>query len=207
MSPLRVQVALALMSLLLLPAQYVMAARYFIYQTPDGSRLISDHPMNNPTYKLITSRSKLKGTGRIAATRIRYHTPPQVKQWDDLIGLLARRHHVDVALVKAVIHTESYFNYRAVSNAGAEGLMQLMPKTAARYGVNDPKNPYENLDAGIKYLHDLLVKYHRNVRYALAAYNAGEKAVHYYNGVPPYKETRAYVRKVLAYREYYERVN
>lgn len=204
----RYQVVLALAALLLcLLTQEAMAARFYIYQTPDGSRLISDHPIDNPTYHLITSRNRIKGTGRIAATRIRFHTPPQVEQWDDMIDLLAHRHHVDVALVKAVIHTESYFNYHAVSHAGAEGLMQLMPKTAARYGVSNPQDPYQNLDAGIQYLHDLLTKYHGNTRLALAAYNAGEKAVYYYNGVPPYKETREYVRKVLAYRDYYQRVN
>lgn len=208
MSQLRFQIGLALVILLLfLLAQDVMAARFYVYQTPDGSRMISDHVIDNPTYKLIVSRDKVKGTGRIAASKVRFHKPAHVDRWDDLIVELARRHQVDVALVKAVIHTESYFNYRAVSHAGAEGLMQLMPKTAARYGVNDPQNPYENLDAGIRYLHDLLVKYHWNLRYALAAYNAGEKAVYYYNGVPPYKETREYVRKVLAYRDYYQRVN
>lgn len=208
MSQTRYQIALALiMPLLFLLAQNAMAARFYIYQTADGSRLISDHEIDNPTYKLVISRDKLKGTGRIAASRIRFHKPVHVNRWDDLIVELAHRYQVDVALVKAVVHTESYFNYRAVSHAGAEGLMQLMPETAARYGVNDPQNPYENLDAGIQYLHDLLVKYHWNTRYALAAYNAGEKAVHYYNGVPPYKETREYVRKVLVYRDYYQRMN
>lgn len=204
----RYQFVLTSVTLLLcLLAQQAMASRFYIYQTPDGSRLISDHPVNNPTYRLITRRDRIKGTGRIAATRIRFHTPPQVEQWDDMIDLLAKRHHVEIALVKAVIHTESYFNYHAVSHAGAEGLMQLMPKTAAKYGVTNPQDPYENLDAGIQYLHDLLVKYHWNTRLALAAYNAGEKAVYYYNGVPPYKETRAYVRKVLAYRDYYQNMD
>jgi soluble lytic murein transglycosylase-like protein len=200
----RYQIGLALLILLLfLVAQSAMAARFYVYQLPDGSRMISDHRIDKPTYKLITSRGKVEGTGQIAAKKISIRKPEHVDRWDDLITELAQRHNVDVALVKAVIHTESYFDYRATSHAGAEGLMQLMPKTAAKYGVHDIQNPYENLDAGIQYLRDLLTKYHYNLRYALAAYNAGEKAVYYYNGVPPYRETREYVKKVLAYRDYY----
>jgi soluble lytic murein transglycosylase-like protein len=207
MTQLRYQIALAIMTLLLfLLAQSAMAARFYVYQLPDGTRMISDHLIDKPTYNLIISRSKVEGTGKIAAKKISFRKPKHVDRWNDLIDVLAQRHKVDVALVKAVIHTESRFNYRATSHAGAEGLMQLMPKTAAKYGVRDLQNPYENLDAGIQYLHDLLTKYHWNLRYALAAYNAGEKAVYYYNGVPPYKETREYVQKVLAYRDFYKKV-
>jgi hypothetical protein len=191
-------------ALLLLMAQSAMAARFYVYELPDGSRMISDHPINKPTHKLITSRHKAKGTGRIAATKITFHKPEHGDRWDDLITELAQRHKVDVALVKAVVHTESYFNYRATSHAGATGLMQLMPQTAAKYGVRDIENPYENLDAGIQHLRYLLTKYQWNLNYALAAYNAGEKAVYYYKGVPPYKETREYVKKVLAYRDFYK---
>lgn len=194
-----------LIVLLFLLAQSAMAARFYVYQLPDGSRMVSDHPIDKPTYKLVISRSKVEGTGQIAAKKITFSKPKHVDRWDDLIIQLARRHKVDVALVKAVVHTESYFDYRATSHAGAEGLMQLMPQTAAKYGVHDIENPYENLDAGIQHLRYLLTKYRSNLRYALAAYNAGEKAVYYYNGVPPYKETREYVQKVLAYRDYYKR--
>lgn len=205
MSQLRYQIGLAALILsFFLLAQNAMAARLYVYQLPDGSRMISDHPINKPTHKLIVSRTKVEGTGKIAAKKISFRKPEHVDRWNDLITELARRHKVDVALVKAIIHTESRFDYRAISRAGAEGLMQLMPKTAARYGVRDLQNPYENLDAGIQYLHDLLVKYHWNLHFALAAYNAGEKAVYYYNGVPPYKETQEYVQKVLAYRDFYK---
>ena len=108
MPPSRFQTGLALTILLgSLFAQDAMAARFYIYQQPDGSRLISDRLLNNPTYKLLISRNKIRGTGRIAASRIHFRKPQQVDRWDDLIDLLARRHKVDVALVKAVIHTES----------------------------------------------------------------------------------------------------
>lgn len=198
-------IGLAFLTMLLFfLAQNARAELFFIYQLPDGSRMISDHRIDKATYKLVISRSKLEGTGQIAAKKISFRKPKHVDHWDDLITELAQRHKVDVALVKAIIHTESFFDYRATSHSGAEGLMQLMPKTAAKYGVRDIQNPYENLDAGIQYLHDLLIKYHWNLHYALAAYNAGEKAVYYYNGVPPYKETREYVQKVLAYRDYYK---
>jgi soluble lytic murein transglycosylase-like protein len=110
---------------------------------------------------------------------------------------------VDVALVKAVIHAESYFNYRAVSHAGARGLMQLMPATARKYGVTDMNDPEQNLRAGVQYLRDLLDKYPKNLAWAVAAYNAGEKAVNRYQGIPPYDETRRYVKKVLAYHDFY----
>ena len=206
----RHHIGLATMILLLFSlASNAMAARYFVYELPDGTRMISDHRINKATHKLIASSRKVDGTGKIAAKKIparpiTFNKPQHVDRWDDLIIELARRHKVDVALVKAVVHTESYFNYRAISHAGASGLMQLMPETAAKYGVHDIDNPYENLDAGIQHLRYLLTKYHWNLKYALAAYNAGEKAVYYYNGVPPYKETREYVQKVLAYRDYYK---
>ena len=203
----RYQIGMATLFMLLsLLAQSAMAARLYVYQLPDGSRMISDHQITKATHKLITSRTKVEGTGQIAAKKITFSKPKHVDRWDDIINELAKRYQVDVALVKAVVHTESYFDYRAISHAGAGGLMQLMPQTAAKYGVHDVENPYENLDAGIQHLHYLLTKYRWNLKYALAAYNAGEKAVYYYNGIPPYKETREYVQKVLAYRDYYQRV-
>ncbi len=208
MIPSRYQLGMAILIFMLsLLAQPAMAARFYVYQLPDGSRMVSDHPINKSTHKLIVSRTSVDGMGQVAAKKISFKIPKHVDRWDHLITALAERHKVDVALVKAVIHTESYFDYRAISHAGAEGLMQLMPKTAAKYGVHDLQNPYENLDAGIQYLRDLLTKYHWNLRYALAAYNAGERAVYNYNGVPPFKETREYVRKVLAYRNFYKQMN
>ncbi len=182
----------------------VSAAKFFIYQLPDGSRVISDRPIYKSSHKLVTSRKKLAGTGRIASKRYKQQAK-RLNKWDDLILQVAQRHSVDAALVKAVIHTESYFNPRAKSRAGARGLMQLMPKTAAKYGISNIYDPSDNVEAGVKHLRYLLKKYPRNLKYVLAAYNAGEKAVYYYNGIPPYKETQDYVQKVLHYRDYYRR--
>ncbi len=201
------QFGMALLVLvLLLWTQNAMAAKFFVYQLPDGSRVISDRPIYKKTHKLISKRRKVEGTGQLVSKRYKKR-PETLDKWDGLINEVAQRHSVDVALVKAVIHTESYFNHKAKSHAGAQGLMQLMPKTARKYGVYDSYDPNANVEAGVKHLRYLLKKYPRNIKHALAAYNAGEGAVYYYNGIPPYKETRNYVRKVLNYRDFYRQIN
>jgi soluble lytic murein transglycosylase len=116
----------------------------------------------------------------------------------DAIRKAAERHGVDRRLVEAVIQVESGGNPGAVSPKGAQGLMQLMPQRSAELGVQDPFNPVQNLDGGVRHLRDLLQRFAGNVTLALAAYNAGEAAVRSYQGVPPYPETRDYVRKVRA---------
>ncbi len=117
----------------------------------------------------------------------------------DMFAAAAEKHGLPVALVKSVVKAESNFNAKAVSPKGAIGLMQLMPGTAKELGV-DPTIPEQNVDAGTRYLRDLLIKYEGNedqVARAVAAYNAGPGAVDKYKGVPPYLETQSYVRRVL----------
>jgi soluble lytic murein transglycosylase-like protein len=116
---------------------------------------------------------------------------------DDHIKEVAARHGVRADLVAAVIEAESDFNPRAVSRRGARGLMQLMPKTAKRLGVADPFDPKENIEAGVKHLRAMMDRFDNNIPLALAAYNAGEVAVIKYRGVPPYRETRAYVKRIM----------
>ncbi|HEY3927634.1 MAG TPA: lytic transglycosylase domain-containing protein [Candidatus Koribacter sp.] len=119
----------------------------------------------------------------------------------DVHGLVADagvKHGIDPDFVASVVHAESDFNIHAVSPKGARGLMQLMPKTADDFGVKDSFDPAANVDAGAKYLRALLDQYNGDVPKALAAYNAGAKRVAQYNGVPPYHETRAYVRSIIA---------
>jgi soluble lytic murein transglycosylase-like protein len=113
-----------------------------------------------------------------------------------LVREAAARHQVDPALVRAVIETESNWNPSAISRKGALGLMQLVPSTAQRFGVNDAFSPKQNVDAGVRYLKTLLERYNGNLDLALAAYNAGEGAVDRAHGVPAYRETRNYVLKV-----------
>jgi soluble lytic murein transglycosylase-like protein len=115
---------------------------------------------------------------------------------EKLVREAAERHHIDPALVRAVIETESAWNPTAKSRKGALGLMQLIPTTAVRFGVNDAFSPQQNVDAGVRYLKTLLQRYNGNLDLALAAYNAGEGAVDRAHGVPAFRETRDYVQKV-----------
>lgn len=118
----------------------------------------------------------------------------------DLHQILARagqEHNLDVDLLASVIKAESNGNSRAVSHAGARGLMQLMPATASQLGVHDIFAPDQNVQGGSAYLDALLRQYHDNLALALAAYNAGPEAVAKYHGIPPYRETRAYVARVI----------
>lgn len=120
----------------------------------------------------------------------------------DEIDRASNDHEVDPALVRAVIHAESAFNPYAVSPKGARGLMQLMPATARMLGVRNSFSPESNIRGGTKYLAQLLKRF-RNEAHAIAAYNAGEVPVNKYNGVPPYSETREYVRRVLSLKKRY----
>jgi soluble lytic murein transglycosylase-like protein len=116
-----------------------------------------------------------------------------------MITQAALRHQVDEKLVHAVIQTESAYNANATSSAGAVGLMQLMPGTAKQYGVTDRNDPIQNINGGTRYLRYLLDLFHSNMDLAVAAYNAGEHTVMKYNySIPPFPETRNYVRQVLA---------
>lgn len=120
------------------------------------------------------------------------------RQFAPLVDRVARDHQLDPHLIHAVVQVESAYDPAAVSRKGAVGLMQLMPGTADRYGVPDRLDPLRNLNGGVRYLRDLLIRFD-DVVLALAAYNAGENAVERYgNRVPPYPETRRYVSKVLA---------
>lgn len=124
-------------------------------------------------------------------------SPVAAASMKQMLAEAETRHHVDSELLAAVIHAESGGNPHAVSRAGAQGLMQLMPGTASSLGVKDTFAAGENLNGGSAYLDQLLTRYHDDMALALAAYNAGPAAVDKYHGVPPYRETRAYVARII----------
>jgi len=175
------------------------AARADIYRLVDAQGVVhlSDRPLGRGSVRIVrTVRGYVPASSR-SKDYLRNR-----RRYAPLIDRVARRLRLDRALVHAVVHVESAYDPHAVSRKGAVGLMQLMPATARRYGVRNRYDPRQNVSAGVRYLRDLLFEF-RNVALALAAYNAGENAVlRAHNRIPPFTETRRYVRKVLSrYRE------
>jgi soluble lytic murein transglycosylase-like protein len=177
-------------------------ADYFLLRS--GARL------NVSAYQLTGDRYRIQlngGSAEIAASdvvaiepeEIFVAVPPQQlpqAPFGELIQTAARKYGVDADLVFSVIVAESNFNPRAISRRGARGLMQLLPSTAARLGVRDVFDPAQNIDAGTRYLRDLLALYQGDLVLTLAAYNAGPGAVQRYGRMPPYNETISYVRAI-----------
>lgn len=126
-------------------------------------------------------------------------------RYDVFIVRMGRKYRIDPPLIKAVIRAESAWNPRAVSRAGAQGLMQLMPGTSKKLDVENPFDPAQNIEAGTRYLRFMLDNFNGDLVLALAAYNAGPGAVKKYGGVPPYRETRAYIKRVMRYYRGYLR--
>jgi hypothetical protein len=174
----------------------------FVYQSSNGSRLITDHPRMEPGYRLIKVYSESNIWNQTSRTPAPVFKP-RPSAFDHLISQAAYQVNLDPLLIKSVMHAESAFNPNAVSRKGASGLMQLMPATARRYGVSSRFDPHQNVMGGARYLSFLVDKFDGDLRLALAGYNAGENAVVETGGIPPYDETRRYVKKVLGlYRQY-----
>lgn len=153
------------------------------------TNMVAAAPLTNASFRV--SGSAPPDTADLVRGRL--ITPQSV---DKAIESAAARHGVDPNLVRAVIKVESNFNPRAVSRKGAMGLMQLMPRTAQSLNVTNAFDPEQNVDAGVRHLKSLLDNYNGDVELSLAAYNAGSNAVERNNGIPPYRETRDYVRKI-----------
>lgn len=130
--------------------------------------------------------------------------PEETVPFQGIIIQVAGRYEVDPHLVRAIIFAESGFNPRAKSKKGARGLMQLMPSTAKALGVRNIYDPKENIDGGVRYFRLLLDRFEGDVQLALAAYNAGSRHVRNYEGIPPFKATRRYIKKVLKFQEKYK---
>ncbi len=186
-----------LLTLLVQPVALARDNRPYMYMDQNGTHWFTDRPMRKESlvylgrYGRPTAERSCRG---INTRLLRQRAAPHLA----LIQTHSAAQRIDPALVKAVIAVESCFDPDAVSRVGAKGLMQLMPATASELGVRNVFNPEENIRAGVQYLHQMLERFGHNTRLALAAYNAGPSAVERYRGIPPYQETRNYVRKVLA---------
>lgn len=170
-----------------------------IYAFADANGVI--HYTNMPAYPRYAGMKQLSYLPGSAGRKTR---PADRRRFSPLVEQAARDFHLDQALLHAVIAVESAYDPHAVSHRGAVGLMQLMPQTAQRYGVQNPRDPAQNIRGGARYLRHLMRKFDNDLTLTLAAYNAGEDAVvRHGNRVPPYRETRSYVPRVLDfYREY-----
>ena len=143
---------------------------------------------------------------KINSKKILSNFKPSIKERNfySIILEAADKHGVDPALIKAIIMAESGYDHMAISKKGAIGLMQLMPSTATALGVEDLFDPVHNVNAGVRYFKGLLNQFEGNIELALAAYNAGSKKVREFQGIPPYKATQYYVKKVFEYYQYYQ---
>lgn len=187
--------AVTLLAVTLLTTPAFAYAEVYIYQGPNGERLITDRPPNDRNYALVAKRDTLANAGHIMADRpINLGGHATFRAY---INSASTQYQVDPALIEAVIKVESDFNPNAVSRAGATGLMQLMQPTAEHYKVFNRFNPRQNIHGGAAHLRDLIDRYDGDLPLVLAAYNAGATAVARHKGVPPFPETRRYITKVL----------
>jgi soluble lytic murein transglycosylase-like protein len=175
-------------------------SKIYKYRAPDGVLSFTDQKPKNHAYEIV--KIQCYACNPVSSVNWR-NTPLNLTAYTQLVRKAAAEHRVDPALVRALIHAESAFNPAAVSHMGAQGLMQLMPATAASLGVEDAFDAKQNIDGGVKHLADLLQTFKGDARLAVAAYNAGAGAVRKYGGVPPYAETQVYVERVAILRQRY----
>ncbi|MBS3744778.1 MAG: lytic transglycosylase domain-containing protein [Wenzhouxiangellaceae bacterium] len=196
----RVLVALAATTIWLGAVSAPAAAQVYRYEDEDGITVLTNVKPEAGRYENVRN----VGCYGTCIKGVDWHATPlrRVEYREEVRGAAAV-YGVDEALIRAIMHAESWFEVTAVSRAGAEGLMQLMPATQVRFGVSDPFDPLDNISAGVAYLAELLERFENDWELAVAAYNAGETAVRRHGGIPPYAETREYVRRVRILRARY----
>ncbi len=178
------------------------SADIYSYVDPDGVVHFTNSPKGDPKYSLyVKSTSKRTKGARFSGRAVppSDRSPERFTRYDKWIRQAATLYQLPEELVRAVIKVESDYDPRAVSSAGAQGLMQLMPETATRMQVRDPFDPRENIFGGVRYLRVLANLFNGDLDLTVAAYNAGEGAVARYGGIPPYAETQDYVVRVRTY--------
>jgi soluble lytic murein transglycosylase-like protein len=189
--------------LLLAAAAPAVRAEYFVLRS--GQRLnVNSYQLLGDTYRLVVNGGSIElPASEVVAiepeevfTPVVTPTPASTAPFRELIQAAASRYSVDADLITSVIAAESNFDPKAISRRNARGLMQLLPETAARLGVQNIFDPAQNIDAGTHYLRDLLQLYRNNLALTLAAYNAGPERVQLYGRVPPFAETQSYIRRV-----------
>lgn len=181
------------------PASAATVGNVFVSYSADGVPSYASQRLDSSYRLFIRGESPPESRGKPGRKPAGESQSAGKLELTPLIEHYARLHDVTPELVAAVVRVESGYNARAVSPKGATGAMQLMPATAARYGVTNPEDPAQNIDAGVRHLKDLLTQHRGNVALALAAYNAGQGAVARHGGrIPPYRETMLYVPAVLA---------
>jgi soluble lytic murein transglycosylase-like protein len=177
----------------------VLATKIYVYEDPEtGEKFFSNIKMveNSRLFMVVATRNPFLEDAKNSAKDTSF-SPNLSTKFDELFNEIARTYNLDPRLLHAIAKVESNYNPRAVSPKGALGVMQLIPSTARLVGVSDPFDPRENIHGGARYLRYLLDKF-GDLTLALAAYNAGPKAVEAYGGIPPYEETQRYVRSVLS---------
>jgi soluble lytic murein transglycosylase len=184
-----------IISLAVWPA--VAGADIYRYVDPDGVVHFSNTPPDGKYEVYLREAPKVRPALPLAGS------PPMDEWMTNYADRYARAHNLSPALVRAIIKAESNGQRKAVSRKGAKGVMQLMPFTSKRLNVSDPFDPIENIEGGVKYIKELLATFEGDLTNTIAAYNAGPAAVKKYGGIPPYQETRQYVRRVMElYRQY-----
>ena len=200
---LRIWTITALMTATLYSGQ-VVAGNIYVFKNQEGDTLLTNRKVADKGYKQVkvtyypdTNVHRYQNWGKSEAAVLPSYSKNR-HAFDGIIAQAAQHFGVSSGLIKAVMHTESGFNINARSPVGAQGLMQLMPATARRFGVHNAYDPHQNIHGGTQYLSWLLKRFKGDLSLALAAYNAGEGNVDKYKGIPPFRETQDYVKRVLS---------